>query len=136
GHGGRGRYHGRQPQSPPRERNRDRPYHAAPGGEPERASARARQGARGGAPPAEGSHAPQHMRALLRTGGRSSSTPASGEDVTVLLKGKSCVVTGAGGFIGLALCGRLVVEGAQVTGIDVDPAADARVAATGAVFRD
>ena len=54
----------------------------------------------------------------------------------MLLKGKSCVVTGAGGFIGLALCGRLVVEGAQVTGIDVDPAADARVAATGAVFRD
>jgi nucleoside-diphosphate-sugar epimerase len=43
-------------------------------------------------------------------------------------------VTGAGGFIGQALCARLAAEGAQVAGLDVDPAAAARVEATGARF--
>jgi nucleoside-diphosphate-sugar epimerase len=43
-------------------------------------------------------------------------------------------VTGAG-FIGTAMCRRLVAEGHDVVGIDVDPAAAARVTATGAQFR-
>jgi nucleoside-diphosphate-sugar epimerase len=41
-------------------------------------------------------------------------------------------VTGAGGFIGRALCARLVADGARVVAIDRDPAALARAAATGA----
>ena len=44
-------------------------------------------------------------------------------------------VTGGGGFIGAAMCRRLVAEGDSVVGIDVDPAAAARVTATGAQFR-
>jgi len=43
-------------------------------------------------------------------------------------------VTGAG-FIGTAVCRRLVAEGHDVVGIDVDPAAVSRVTATGAQFR-
>lgn len=43
-------------------------------------------------------------------------------------------VTGAG-FIGRAMCQRLVAEGHDVVGIDIDPAAAARVTATGAQFR-
>lgn len=43
-------------------------------------------------------------------------------------------VTGAG-FIGTAICRRLVAEGHDVIGIDVDPHAAARVAETGAQFR-
>ena len=43
-------------------------------------------------------------------------------------------VTGAGGFIGLALCERLASEGADVVGFDRDPAAASRVAASGAAF--
>jgi nucleoside-diphosphate-sugar epimerase len=43
-------------------------------------------------------------------------------------------VTGAG-FIGTAMCRRLVAEGHDVVGIDIDPAAAVRVAATGAQFR-
>lgn len=43
-------------------------------------------------------------------------------------------VTGAG-FIGTAMCRRLVDEGHDVVGIDVDPAAAARVTETGAQFR-
>jgi nucleoside-diphosphate-sugar epimerase len=43
-------------------------------------------------------------------------------------------VTGAG-FIGTAMCRRLVAEGHDAIGIDVDPAAAARVIATGAQFR-
>src|SRR5438105_2586841 len=50
------------------------------------------------------------------------------------LTGKSCVVTGAGGFIGAALCARLATEGTHVTGLDVDPALAERVTATGADF--
>jgi len=43
-------------------------------------------------------------------------------------------VTGAG-FIGTAMCRRLVEEGHRTIGIDVDPHAAARVNATGAEFR-
>lgn len=43
-------------------------------------------------------------------------------------------VTGAG-FIGTAICRRLVAEGHDAIGIDVDPAAASRVTATGAQFR-
>ena len=50
------------------------------------------------------------------------------------LTGRSCVVTGAGGFIGLALCRRLAADGAGVRGLDVDPEAAGRVAAAGAAF--
>jgi len=44
-------------------------------------------------------------------------------------------VTGAAGFIGSAMCRRLVAEGHDVVGIDLDPGAAARVTATGAQFR-
>ena len=44
-------------------------------------------------------------------------------------------VTGAAGFIGSAMCRRLVAEGHDVVGIDVDPGAAAKVTATGAQFR-
>lgn len=43
-------------------------------------------------------------------------------------------VTGAG-FIGTAMCRRLVGEGHRVVGVDIDPGAAARVTATGATFR-
>ena len=44
-------------------------------------------------------------------------------------------VTGAAGFIGAAMCRRLVSEGHSVVGIDIDPGAATRVTATGAQFR-
>lgn len=44
-------------------------------------------------------------------------------------------VTGAGGFIGRALCERLTRDGARVAGLDIDPAAADRVQAAGAEFR-
>jgi 2-alkyl-3-oxoalkanoate reductase len=43
-------------------------------------------------------------------------------------------VTGAG-FIGTAMCRRLVAEGHDVVGIDIDPGAATRVTGTGAQFR-
>jgi nucleoside-diphosphate-sugar epimerase len=44
-------------------------------------------------------------------------------------------VTGAAGFIGSAVCRRLVAEGHHVVGIDLDPGAAAKVTGTGAQFR-
>jgi nucleoside-diphosphate-sugar epimerase len=44
-------------------------------------------------------------------------------------------VTGAAGFIGAAMCRRLVAEGHSVVGIDIDPGAAGRVTETGAQFR-
>jgi nucleoside-diphosphate-sugar epimerase len=48
--------------------------------------------------------------------------------------GARVAVTGAGGFIGHAVCARLAEEGADVAGLDVDPAAAERVEAAGARF--
>ena len=48
--------------------------------------------------------------------------------------GRRCAVTGAGGFIGLAVCERLTGEGAQVVGLEANPATHERVEASGAVF--
>ena len=50
------------------------------------------------------------------------------------LSGERIAVTGAGGFIGLALCDRLVAGGADVVGLDRDRSAAARVSASGAAF--
>ena len=49
-------------------------------------------------------------------------------------EGRTAAVTGAGGFIGNAICRRLAAEGASVRGLDVNPAAASRVTATGAAF--
>src|SRR4051812_15851876 len=51
------------------------------------------------------------------------------------LAGTRVAVTGAGGFIGRALCERLHAEGALVTGIDVDDSLAGRVRAARAEFR-
>src|SRR5687767_9311845 len=51
------------------------------------------------------------------------------------LAGRRVAVTGAGGFIGRALCARLTSEGALVTGLDVDESLAARVTGAGASFR-
>ncbi len=48
------------------------------------------------------------------------------------LRGRRIAVTGAGGFIGVALCRRLAGAGAGVAGIDSDPAARPRIEAAGA----
>jgi nucleoside-diphosphate-sugar epimerase len=45
-------------------------------------------------------------------------------------------VTGAGGFIGNAICRRLAAEGAEVRGLDVNPALADRVTAAGAAFAE
>ena len=37
-------------------------------------------------------------------------------------EGRKAAVTGAGGFIGNAICRRVASEGAEVLGLDVDPA--------------
>jgi nucleoside-diphosphate-sugar epimerase len=52
----------------------------------------------------------------------------------VNLSGKRAAVTGAGGFIGEAVARALVSEGAEVTGLDIDPALAAKVEAAGATF--
>ena len=51
------------------------------------------------------------------------------------LAGRSVAVTGAGGFIGRALCARLTSEGALVSGLDVDESLGGRVTGSGATFR-
>ena len=43
-------------------------------------------------------------------------------------------MTGAGGFIGRALCARLCESGAAVAGLEVDPGAAERIAGSGASF--
>lgn len=50
------------------------------------------------------------------------------------LEGARIVVTGAGGFIGRAVCARLVTDGAIVTGLDIAVGARTAVEATGAAF--
>ena len=49
-------------------------------------------------------------------------------------EGRKAAVTGAGGFIGNAICRRLASEGADVLGLDVDPARAGLVTAAGADF--
>lgn len=49
-------------------------------------------------------------------------------------EGRTAAVTGAGGFIGSAICRELVAGGATVTGVEIDPGAAQRVRATGAGF--
>jgi nucleoside-diphosphate-sugar epimerase len=51
------------------------------------------------------------------------------------LEGRAAVVTGAGGFIGAALCRRLAAEGALVRGVDADPGAAERILAAGGEAR-
>jgi nucleoside-diphosphate-sugar epimerase len=50
--------------------------------------------------------------------------------------GRRAAVTGAGGFIGNAICRRLTTEGAEVRGLDVNPALADRVTAAGAAFAE
>ena len=50
------------------------------------------------------------------------------------LEGRRVAVTGAGGFIGGALCAALVAGGAEVTGLDLDEARAPRLTAAGARF--
>jgi nucleoside-diphosphate-sugar epimerase len=49
-------------------------------------------------------------------------------------EGRKAVVTGAGGFIGSAICRRLAADGIEVRGLDIDPATADRVSSTGASF--
>jgi nucleoside-diphosphate-sugar epimerase len=49
-------------------------------------------------------------------------------------EGRSAAVTGAGGFIGGAVCRALAEEGASVTGVEIDSATAELVRATGAEF--
>ncbi len=48
--------------------------------------------------------------------------------------GRKAAITGAGGFIGSAICRRLANEGAEVLGLDIDPAAGNRISGAGAAF--
>ena len=50
------------------------------------------------------------------------------------IQGKRAAVTGAGGFIGEAVCRALTAEGASVIGLDIDPALAPKVEAAGAEF--
>ena len=49
-------------------------------------------------------------------------------------QGRRAAVTGAGGFIGNAICRRLTIEGAEVLGLDLNPAAADPVRTAGAAF--
>src|SRR6188472_3152974 len=49
-------------------------------------------------------------------------------------EGRRAAVTGAGGFIGNAICRRLAAGGIEVQGLDIDPAGAGRVRAAGASF--
>jgi nucleoside-diphosphate-sugar epimerase len=49
-------------------------------------------------------------------------------------EGRKAAVTGAGGFIGNAICRRVASEGAEVLGLDIDPARADLVRAAGADF--
>jgi nucleoside-diphosphate-sugar epimerase len=49
-------------------------------------------------------------------------------------EGRKAAVTGAGGFIGHAVCRRLRTEGADVAGLEINPAMAERVRAAGAAF--
>ena len=49
-------------------------------------------------------------------------------------EGRKAVVTGAGGFIGSAICRRLAADGIEVRGLDIDPATADRVSSAGASF--
>lgn len=51
------------------------------------------------------------------------------------LEGRRAVVTGAGGFIGGALCAALAATGAEVVGLDLDESRAAGLEASGARFR-
>ena len=51
------------------------------------------------------------------------------------LAGTRAAVTGAGGFIGGALCRRLVEDGCEVAGLDIDEGAAGRIEAAGGEFR-
>jgi nucleoside-diphosphate-sugar epimerase len=53
----------------------------------------------------------------------------------VRIKGRRAIVTGAGGFIGAAVCRRLIAEGAEVIGIEVNEAAAERAGEAGAEAR-
>ncbi len=50
------------------------------------------------------------------------------------LEGRTVAVTGAGGFIGRAVCERLAAAGAVVRGLDLDASAAERIGGAGATF--
>jgi len=64
-----------------------------------------------------------------RDGGREAEHVAG-----LTLDGRKAAVTGAGGFIGNAVCRELVERGAEVVGLEVKPETAARVMETGASF--
>ena len=67
----------------------------------------------------------------MSAGDEEASRKRGGE---VRVEGRRAAVTGAGGFIGAATCRRLVAAGAEVVGLDIDPARAARVEEAGGEF--